>query len=419
MSTPDIAIRVRAMSKVYKIYRHPVDLLRELLARGPHHKEHRALDRVSFDVHRGEVLGILGRNGAGKSTLLKILAGTLMPTAGTVEINGRVTAILELGTGFHPDYTGRENIYMGGLCLGMSRKEIASKLDEIIAFSELEDFIDNEFRTYSSGMQARLTFSTAAAVDPDVLIIDEALAVGDAKFQLKCFERISRLRDAGKTILLVTHDENAITQFCDRAVIVEHGTIYADAEPKIIAAMYLHLLFGRSQEAGSHPERLHAGHTQDHAYRRFGNGRASVVKYGLLDPLGNRVVTAQSGKRYTLVMRVCTSVPIDDWSVGFTIKDARGVVVWGLTSVTQKVSPTPLIAGDVLDARVDISMWLTDGDYFVNLGIGHASDGQMIDFIDDAIHFKVTGPGGIFTNSVVNLDSAFRVQIGSEGGAAD
>ncbi len=204
---------------------------------------------VSFELRRGEVLGLVGRNGAGKSTLLKILAGTLTPSGGKIEIAGRVSAILELGTGFHPDFSGRENIYLGGLCLGMTRAEIDGRIDEIIDFSELRDVIDQPFKTYSTGMQARLTFSTVTTADPDLLIVDEALSVGDARFQLKSFGRFEEFRRRGKSIILVSHNMNTITGFCDRAILLERGQVLLDAKPATVSTFYHRLLFGEGQRA--------------------------------------------------------------------------------------------------------------------------------------------------------------------------
>ena len=207
-----------------------------------------ALSDISFEVRRGQVVGLLGRNGAGKSTLLKIITGTLDKTDGNVEVNGRISSILEMGTGFNPEYTGRDNIYLGGLIIGLTRAEIEKKIDWIIDFSELRDFIDQPFKTYSSGMQARLTFSTAVCIDPDLLIIDEALSAGDARFSRKSFGKIEEFQRAGNTILLVSHDINTISTFCDHAIILEHGRIFDQGKPYRMGQVYYDLLFGSGQK---------------------------------------------------------------------------------------------------------------------------------------------------------------------------
>jgi len=439
-----IAIRAIGLCKVYHCYKHPVDALLELVMRRQRHDRFVALDTVNLEVRQGEIVGILGRNGAGKSTLLKLIAGTLERSSGDLDVHGRITAILELGTGFHMDYTGRENIYMGGLCLGMSRREIDEKLEDIIQFSELSDFIDRPFKTYSTGMQARLTFSTATSIDPDIMIVDEALSVGDARFQLKCFNRLQQMRERQTTILLVSHDTNTITSLCDRAMILESGRVYAEGNPKHISVSYQNLLFGSSKtkkdmlierardlknngidkDPDSNAENAQPNKKNSKQPRndkvissetklRYGSGEARLLDWGLLNDQGNDCNVIASGTACRLYMILRTMADFDDLSVGFAIKDRRGSVLWGVTNITQKYPPYQARSGETLTIVADCMMWLANGDYFVTLGAAHLNGGDKIDFVEDAIEFKIIGTSGIFTTSIVNLQTNFRIMDGN------
>lgn len=247
-------ICVRGLTKTYRLYRSKADRVAEVfLPFGkPRHHEHHALRDISFEVQKGESVGIIGRNGSGKSTLLKVLTGVLAPTSGNVQVQGKIASLLELGAGFNPELTGRENIYFNGTLMGCSRAEIEKRLDEIIAFADIGEFIDQPVKVYSSGMFVRLAFAVSVHVDPDVLIVDEALAVGDVRFQKKCIDFMRRFKDSGKTILFVSHDIFTVKSFCNRLVLIHDGQVEAIGDPDEVANRYHQLMFPKSADAPTH-----------------------------------------------------------------------------------------------------------------------------------------------------------------------
>jgi homopolymeric O-antigen transport system ATP-binding protein len=440
-SAGDIVVRATGLSKVFAIYNKPQDVLKRLFSRRVRPREFWALQDVSFELRRGEVLGLVGRNGAGKSTLLKILAGTLTPSGGGVAIGGRVSAILELGTGFHPDFSGRENIYLGGLCLGMTRAEIDSRIDEIIEFSELQEVIDQPFKTYSTGMQARLTFSTVTTADPDLLIVDEALSVGDARFQLKSFGRFEEFRRRGKSIILVSHNMNTITGFCDRAILLEKGQVLLDASPVEVSTFYHRLLFGEDSDvaaANGHATPVVSGASADPANAsweppieksewldepdgltavadpreyRFGTKAAEIYDFGILDEHGRRATLLVSGRPYRCFMRIVARQPVGNSCAGFVVRSIKGVDLFGTdTTHIEGFPDLPLgQSGDVVELAADITMWLGPGEYFMTFALADRS-GLKLDCRFDALYFTVVGAPEIHTTSVVNLCPSFHMR---------
>ena len=426
-----MVIETKQLTKVFKLYRRPSDFLMDL-AGFRKLEECYAVQDISLSISQGEVVGILGRNGAGKSTLLKMIAGVMPATSGFVNVAGKVSSILELGTGFQPEYTGRENVYMGGLCLGMRKSEIEDRFEEIVEFSELRDVIDQPFRTYSSGMKARLTFSTAISRDPDILIVDEALGVGDAKFQTKCFRRILSFKEKGKSILLVSHDISAIAGFCDRAILLEKGQIFDEGNPKEICKTYQRLLFApKKNDPGQGPVQNRNQNVQgvsDVAVEkneidtvfdkndRQSDGTVNILQYGIRDANGNDTQTLSSGEQYVLYFDCLCNREVDALSCGFNVLDSKGVVLFGVTSLTQEQRIWTLQKGEFVRCEATITMWLAAGDYYVTLGVADPDSGIRFDFIEDAIPFKVLGPGGIYSTSVVNLEPEFRVTRTCENG---
>jgi lipopolysaccharide transport system ATP-binding protein len=424
----DVAIHLANLSKEYKVYNRPADMVWEILTGRSHYKSFWALRDISFDVKRGQVVGLIGRNGAGKSTLLKIIAGTLDASSGEIQVNGRISSILELGSGFNAQYSGRENIYMGGLIAGLSSDEIKEKEDWIIEFSELREFIDQPFRTYSSGMQARLTFSTAVCIDPDILIIDEALAVGDARFQRKSFGKIEEFRKAGKTILFVSHDMNSIRGICDMAVLLERGKILDIGKPDPITKKYWKILYidkengqnGKTIESpvkhdtkskikeNSPSVALSSSVNNPRLLRAGSRDRAEVLDIGILDSDGERVTVLESGEKYSIFIKAFFKEDMEYVGFGFHIVNEKGVVMYGIGTPEAGIAIPPQKKDDQLEVRLNVTMWLTNGTYLLSGGVGDGN--QPIDFLYDAVVFTIPRLPGIQHASVVNLEPSFELK---------
>jgi ABC-type polysaccharide/polyol phosphate transport system ATPase subunit len=405
MPSDDIAVSVRNLTKTYRLFAHPGDRVKQFFSLGlkRYHREFTALKDVSFDIKKGETVGIIGRNGSGKSTLLQLTCGILKPTAGTVKVNGRVSALLELGAGFNPEFTGRENVFFHGALLGFTKAQMEQRFDEIAAFADIGEFIDQPVRTYSSGMFLRLAFAVAISMEPDILVVDEALSVGDSKFQIKCAAWLRQQRREGTTVLLVSHDMNLITSLCDRVLVIDGGRAVAQGEPSAMTAAYHRLLFGGGAAA---PAQQAAAGTPT----RYGSGEARLVEWGLHDGHGRECRTFESGAPFRLCMKIHFLAEVHDTSYGFAVKNRRGTVLWGLTSISQGRPAHHGRAGEVYEIGVDGSMWLAGGDYFITLGAAHLDHGGKIDFIEEAIEFRVLGPAGLTTESVVNLRSTFFIE---------
>jgi lipopolysaccharide transport system ATP-binding protein len=360
-----MGIAVSGLGKAYRQYRSRGGRLVEWLLpfSAPRHDLKWVLRDVSFQVGPGEAVGIIGVNGAGKSTLLKLITGTTRPTAGTIALEGRVAALLELGMGFHPDFTGRQNVFMAGQLIGLERREIARLLPEIEAFAEIGDAIDQPVRVYSSGMQVRLAFAVATARRPDVLIVDEALSVGDAHFQHKSFARIRAFNREGTTLLIVSHDQQAIQAICSRAILLDGGRLAREGAPEMVMDYYNALLAGDPRRVVQ--ETLENGRTRTVS----GSEEATVSDIALLDAAGRRVETARVGQALTLRVEARVHAPIARLVLGYGIRDRLGQVVYGTNTHHTRQVLRDVPAGCRLRFDIRFSACLGPGSYAVQTAL--------------------------------------------------
>ncbi len=367
----EFAIRMQEVSKVYKLYQRPSDRLVDTfgLPGKRKFKEHRALSGLSFDVKKGETIGIIGTNGSGKSTLLKIVTGVLSPTEGEVLIDGRISALLELGAGFNNEYTGRENIYLNGTMMGFSREEIETRIPEILKFADIGDFIDQPVKSYSSGMFVRLAFAVAINIEPEILIVDEALSVGDVFFQSKCYKKFEEFKSQGRTILFVSHDLSSIAKYCDRVLLLNKGVLLGEGSPKEMIDAYKRVLVGQEEQSGA----AAGGVNPD--VQQYGNGKAVITEIFVEDETGLKNNSLLKGTFFTVHMMVRIAEDIESPIFAFSIKDIKGTELTGTNSLLEKSFLRPVKAGEELHITFRQQMNLQGGEYLLSFGVtGYESD---------------------------------------------
>lgn len=379
-------IQIQNLSKMYKLYDRPSDRLKESLglSRKKRYKEHYALRNVSFDIEEGECVGIIGTNGSGKSTILKIITGVLSKTEGEVKVDGRISALLELGAGFNMEYTGLENVYLNGTMIGFSEKEIDQRLDAILEFADIGDFIHQPVKMYSSGMFVRLAFAVAINIDPEILIVDEALSVGDVFFQAKCYHKFEEFKEQGKTILFVSHDLGSIAKYCDRVILLNKGVKLDEGTPKAMVDMYKQLLVNQdpvkqtSQETVQ--ENWREGFQVNPDTLEYGEKQAEIIDYTVLDENGRQSNTIEKGTTFQIKMKVHFHEDIQEPIMAFTFKNVQGTEITGTNTMYEKVSVKHPEAGKECIVTFTQKMNLQGGEYLLSFGCTGYRDGDFTVF---------------------------------------
>ena len=373
-----IAINVDNVSKIYRLYNKPSDRLKEALgfSKKKLYQEHYALNNVSFEVRKGETVGIIGTNGSGKSTILKIITGVLNPTQGNVSIQGRISALLELGAGFNMEYTGIENIYLNGTMMGFSEEEINAKMDDILSFADIGDFVHQPVKTYSSGMFVRLAFAVAINIDPEILIVDEALSVGDVFFQVKCYHKFEEFKKMGKTILFVSHDLGSISKYCDRVILLNKGVKEAEGKPKEIVDLYKQLM-AQNDAPTDVPKTVVENNQQgmwkqylnnNPKFQDYGEKHGEIVDYAIIDETGKITSNIQKNTEFTIKMKVRFHKELQEPIFAFTIKDLQGTEVTGTNTMYEDIPVGPVKAGEERVIEFKQNMNLQGRDYMLSLG---------------------------------------------------
>lgn len=380
----DAVIEIKNITKIYNLYNKPSDRLKEaLFSRKSRHTEFAALNDVSFDVRKGEILGIIGKNGSGKSTILKIITNVLTPTSGECIVKGKIAALLELGAGFNMEYTGIENIYLNGQMIGFSKEEMDKKLQDIIDFADIGEHIYQPVKTYSSGMFARLAFSVAISVDPDILIVDEALSVGDVFFQNKCYRRFEEFRDKGKTILFVTHDMGSVIRYCNRCVLLNAGKKVGEGKPQEMVDLYKRIMVGQWNENEAKNStianlidttNLNANSlwkeqiSTNPDMEVYGDGRAEIVDFGIFSDSGNIGNNVYKGDYYTVKMKVRINDDNLNPIFAFKLRDVKGTELTGTNTMLEDIDTSHCKKGDIVTISFRQKQYLQPGQYLVSLG---------------------------------------------------
>ncbi len=377
----NVAIEVRDVKKIYKLYDKPQDRMKEAFGFGKKkiHKLHYALNGVSLNIYRGETVGIIGTNGSGKSTILKIITGVLNPTQGQVQVNGRISALLELGAGFNMEYNGIENVYLNGTMMGFSEKEIDEKLPGILEFADIGDYVYQPVKTYSSGMFVRLAFAVAINIDPEILIVDEALSVGDVFFQAKCYHKFEEFKEMGKTIVFVSHDLSSISKYCDRVFLLNRGSLLGEGSPKEMIDAYKRVLVGQYEAVEKNQELLEdddvrraaqaASRGENPHLLEYGTKQAEIVEYYITDDQGVRTTAVIKGTVFTLHMKVKFRDAIPAPIFAFSFKNVTGTEITGTNSMIEKSFLDSVEAGAVKEVSFTQKMSLQGGEYLLSLGV--------------------------------------------------
>lgn len=394
----NLAISVQGVSKIYKLYDKPIDRLKEAvsLTHKSYHRDFFALSDISFEVKKGETVGIIGTNGSGKSTILKIITGVLSPTTGTAEVSGNISALLELGAGFNSEYTGLENIYMNGTMMGFSRQEMERRMDDILRFADIGDFVNQPVKTYSSGMFVRLAFALAINVDPEILIVDEALSVGDVFFQAKCYRRMEEMMKNGTTILMVSHDMGSIIKYCDKVVLLNRGHFVAQGEAGKMVDLYKKILanqtdelaealieekkeaLGLPVEATVSDKRMKDRMNLNPEVQEYGDGRASFEDFGTLDARGNVTNLLLKGEMFTIRERVRFHAPIENPIFTYTLRDKKGTDITGTNTLFEGTEIKPVKDGDVYTVSFRQKMNLQGGEYLLSMSCTGYENGEHV-----------------------------------------